>query len=81
MSEIRVRNLESWVVDFLRDRARAEGHQHLESFLREHLRAEAMRKRREWADCLRARREELFQKYGLFSDSAELIHQDRDERG
>jgi hypothetical protein len=81
MSEVRVRNLEPWVVDFLRDRAKAEGHQHLESFLREHLREEAMRKRREWADRLRAGREEMFQKYGLLSDSTEGIRQDRDERG
>jgi hypothetical protein len=81
MSEIRVRNLERWVIDFLRDRARAEGHQHLESFLRQHLRAEALRKRREWAARLKARHEELYQKYGLFSDSAKLIRQDREERG
>jgi hypothetical protein len=81
MSEIRVRNLEPWVVDFLRDRARAEGHQHLESFLREHLREEAMRKRREWATRLKARQDEFRSKHGVLSDSAEGIRQDRDERG
>ena len=81
MSEVRVRNLEPWVVDFLRDRARAEGHQHLESFLREHLREEALRKRREWSARLKARQDEFRQKYGVLSDSAELIRQDREERG
>jgi hypothetical protein len=81
MSEIRVRNLEPWVVDFLRDRARAEGHQHLESFLREHLREEAMRKRREWAARLKARQDEFRQKYGVRPDSTPGIRQDRDERG
>jgi hypothetical protein len=80
MSEIRVRNLEPWVVEMLRDQAQRAGCS-LEGFLRERLREEAMRKRLEWAEKLRARREELFQKYGLFSDSAELIRQDRDERG
>jgi hypothetical protein len=80
MSEIRVRNLEPWVVEMLRDQAQRAGCS-LEGFLRERLREEAMRKRLEWAEKLRVRREELFQKYGLFSDSAELIRQDRDERG
>jgi hypothetical protein len=81
MSEVRVRNLESWVVDFLRDRAKAEGHQHLESFLREHLREEALRKRREWATRLKAQQDEFRRKYGVLSDSTAGIHQDRDERG
>ena len=80
MSEIRVRNLEPWVVEFLRDQAQHAGCS-LEGYLRERLRDEAMRTRRAWAERLRARREELLQKYGLFSDSAELIRQDRDERG
>jgi plasmid stability protein len=80
MSSIHVRNLEPWVIDMLRDQAQRAGCS-LEGYLRERLREEAMRKRREWAEKLRARRAELFQKYGLFSDSAELIRQDRDERG
>ena len=77
MSSIHVRNLEPWVVEMLRDQAQRAGCSSLESYLRD----EAMRPRREWAEKLRARREEMFQKYGLFSDSAELIRQDRDERG
>ena len=81
MSSIHVRNLEPWVVEMLRDQAKRAGCNNLESYLRNHLREEAMRPRREWAERLRARREELFQKYGLFSDSAALIRQDRDERG
>ncbi|MCI0459642.1 MAG: hypothetical protein L0Z62_22050 [Gemmataceae bacterium] len=80
MAEVRVRNLEPWVVEFLRDQARHAGCS-LEGFLRQHLREEAMRTRKEWADRLRGRRDELFQKYGLFSDSAELIRQEREERG
>ncbi len=80
MSEIRVRNLEPWVVEFLRDQARHAGHS-LEGFLRERLREEAMRKRREWAERLKARQDEFRQKYGVLSDSAPLIRQDREERG
>lgn len=80
MPSIHVRNLEPWVVEMLRDQAHRAGCS-LEGYLRERLRDEAMRKRREWVEKLRAHREELFQKYGQFSDSAELIRQDRDERG
>jgi hypothetical protein len=80
MSEIRVRNLEPWVVEMLRDQAQHAGCS-LEGFLRERLREEAMRKRLEWAARLKARQDEFRRKYGVLSDSAELIRQDRDERG
>jgi hypothetical protein len=80
MSEVRVRNLEPWVVEFLRDQARHAGCS-LEGYLRGRLRQEAMRKRLEWAARLKARQEEFRQKYGVLSDSAELIRQDREERG
>jgi len=81
MSEVRVRHLEPWVVDFLRERARAEGHQHLESFLREHLREEAMRKRREFAAKLKATQDAMREKYGILTDSTPGIRADREERG
>jgi hypothetical protein len=80
MAEIRVRNVEPWVVEMLRDQARHAG-QSLESFLRQWLRYEAMRKRREWAARLKARQDEFRRKYGVLSDSAALIRQDREERG
>jgi hypothetical protein len=81
MSEIRVRNLEPWVVEFLRDQAQHAGYDSLAGFLRERLRDEALRTRREWAAKLKARQDEFRQKYGVLSDSAALIRQDRDERG
>lgn len=81
MTSIHVRNLESWVVDMLRDQAKRAGCSSLEGYLREHLRDEAIRPRREWAARLKARQDEFRQKYGVLSDSAELIRQDRDERG
>lgn len=81
MSAIHVRNLEPWVVEMLRDQAQRAGCSSLESYLRDHLRDEAMRPRREWAAKLKARQDEFRQKYGVLSDSAELIRQDRDERG
>ncbi len=80
MSEVRVRNLEPWVVSFLRDQARQAGNS-LEGYLRERLREEAMRERREWAERLRAGRERLFDEFGLLGDSAAEIRQDREDRG
>jgi plasmid stability protein len=80
MTDVRVRNVEDWVVESLRLRARANG-QSLEGALRELLRQEAMRPKRELADRLRRTRAELYKKYGRLSDSAELIRAERDERG
>jgi plasmid stability protein len=80
MSEVRIRNLPDDVKLMLKDEAARRG-QNLEAYLREVLSEQALRKRREWADQLRAQRRELFDKYGLFSDSAALIREDRDARG
>jgi plasmid stability protein len=80
MTEVRIRNVEDWVVDSLRRRARTTG-QSLESSLRALLHQEAMRPKQELARQLRQMREELRKKYGTFSDSAALIRQDRDARG
>ena len=80
MSELRIRNVDEWVVESLRQRARSSG-QSLEGALRELLRQEAMRPKLEMANELRRMREELRTKYGTFSDSTALIREDRDQRG
>ena len=80
MSSINVRNIEPWVVEMLRDQAQRAGSS-LEGYVRQRLREEAMRKRLDWAAKLKARQDEFRRKYGVLSDSAELIRQDRDERG
>jgi plasmid stability protein len=80
MSEVRVRNLDEWVVTELRARARRNGRS-LEAELRELLRREAMRPKHELADDLHRMQNELRRKYGTFSDSAALIREDRDSRG
>jgi plasmid stability protein len=80
MTDVRIRKLDEWVVDFLRRRARADG-KSLEGSLRELLRNEAMRQKRELADELCRMQHELHQKYGSFSDSTLLIRESRDERG
>jgi antitoxin FitA len=80
MTEVRIRNVDSWVVESLRLRAKTKGTT-LETELRELLRQEAMRPKLELGDELRRMREELRAKHGLFSDSAAVIREMRDERG
>jgi antitoxin FitA len=80
MTELRIRNVDPWIVESLRLRARANG-KSLEGELRELLRLEAMRPKERMAEEMRLMREELREKYGTFSDSAALIREDRDARG
>jgi antitoxin FitA len=80
MTDVRIRNVDPWVVESLRLRAREHGNS-LEGELREMLRQEAMRPKRELAEEMNRMRGELRQKYGTFSDSAALIREDRDQRG
>jgi plasmid stability protein len=80
MAEVRIRNLPDDIKMMLKEEAARQG-QNLEAYLREVLSEQALRKRRAWADQLRAMRQELFEKYGMFSDSAVLIREERDERG
>jgi len=80
MTDVRIRNVDDWVVESLRLRARANG-KSLEGELREMLRAEAKRPKAELAGELHRMRDELRGKYGTFSDSAAVIREMRDERG
>ena len=80
MTEVRIRNVDDWVVDSIRTRACAQG-QSLEGALRALLQQEAMRPKLELANELRQMREQLHKKYGTFSDSTPLIREERDRRG
>jgi plasmid stability protein len=80
MTEVRVRKVDPWIVESLRLRAKANGNS-LEAELRELLREEALRPKRELRNELHRMRDTLSQKYGGFSDSATLIREDRDARG
>jgi plasmid stability protein len=80
MAEVRVRDLDDWVVGWFRCQAKQHG-QNLEGELRQTLKDVAMKRKREIADELRTQLKEMQAKHGTFSDSAELIRQDRDERG
>lgn len=80
MADIRVRKLDDWVVGWFRTQARRHGRS-LEGEVRQALTDAALRRKREIGEELRADLEQLQQKYGLFSDSAQLIREDRDGRG
>jgi plasmid stability protein len=80
MTDVRVRNVDPWVVDSLRTRARANKRS-LEGELRELLRREAMLPKQELAAELRGMLDELRDRPGAFSDSAAIIREMRDERG
>jgi plasmid stability protein len=80
MAEVRVRNLDDWVVGWFRAQAKRHG-QSLEGELRQTLKDVALDRKRVVADRLRANLKEMEEKYGTFSDSAALIREDRDARG
>jgi plasmid stability protein len=80
MTEVRIRNVDDWVVELHRNRAKLEGRS-LESELRQILTESALAKKKQLAEEMRAQLAELREKYGTFSDSALLIREDRDARG
>jgi antitoxin FitA len=80
MTEVRIRNVDEWVVESLRLRARANK-KSLEGELRDLLRQEALRPKLELGDELRRMRGELREKHGTFPDSTAVIREMRDKRG
>jgi plasmid stability protein len=79
MPELRVRNMEDWVIVELKAQAKAHGHS-LEAELRDLLREIALRPRREMAERAARLRQAIAQEHGLLPDSAEAIREDRDAR-
>jgi plasmid stability protein len=80
MSELRVRNMDEWVIAELKAQARAHGRS-LEAELRDQLQELALRPRREMAERAARLREAIAQEHGLLPDSALSIREDRDARG
>lgn len=80
MPELRVRNLDEWVLRELKDQAKSHG-QSLEGELRERLTELALRPRREMAERAARLREAIGRESGLMPDSAAAIREDRDGRG
>jgi plasmid stability protein len=80
MTEVRIRNVEDWAVEWHRHQAKLAGRS-LESELRGIITEAARAKKRAIAEEMRAGLDELRTKYGTFSDSAKVIREDRDRRG
>ncbi|HEY7326454.1 MAG TPA: hypothetical protein VH592_02365 [Gemmataceae bacterium] len=80
MPELRVGNMDEWVIAELKAQAKAHGHS-LEAELREQLREIALRPRREMAERAARLRNAIAQEHGLLPDSAAAIREDRDARG
>jgi plasmid stability protein len=80
MTEVRIRNLDDWVVEWHRHQAKVDGRS-LESELRQVLTDAALANKRAIADEMRAGLGELREKHGTFADSAKVIREMRDEHG
>ena len=80
MTEVRVRNVDDWVVEWHRHQAKLDDRS-LESELRQVITDAALTKKREIANEMRTGLAELRSKYGAFSDSAKIIREDRESRG
>ena len=80
MSELRVRNMDDWVIVELKAQARSHGRS-LEAELREQLRELALRPRQQMADRAARLRQAIAREHGLLPDSTASIREDRDARG
>jgi plasmid stability protein len=80
MSEVRIRNVDDWVVEWHRTQAKLDG-KTLETELRQILTESALAKKREIADEMRVDLEKFRSDGRFFSDSAKIIREDRDRRG
>jgi plasmid stability protein len=79
MSELRIRNMDDWVIAELKAQAKAHGHS-LEAELREQLHEITRRPRREMAERAARLREAIAQEHGLLPDSAPSTREQRAER-
>jgi plasmid stability protein len=80
VTDLRIRNIDDWVLDVHRQQAKLQG-KTLENAAREILTAAALARKQQIAAEHRAALQELQNKYGVFSDSAALIREERDRRG
>lgn len=80
MTDVRIRNLENWVVEWHRQAAKRYGRS-LEGQLRELLTAAVLERKRQMAESMRADLAELQSKHGMFADSTPGIRADREDRG
>lgn len=80
MAEVKIRNLDDWVLSFHRTRAKAAGRS-VEEELRHVLTESASAARREWIARAERLHAEFKAKYGIMEDSTPGIREERDRRG
>lgn len=80
MPELRVRNMDDWIIAELKTQAKAAGRS-LENELQERLRELALRPKRAMAERAAKLRDAVAQEHGLLPDSAASIREERDARG
>ncbi len=80
MAEVKIRNLDDWVLSFHRTRAKAAGRS-VEEELRQVLTEAALAVRREWLERAERLHREFEAKYGVIEDSTLGIREDRDAWG
>ncbi|HEX3152688.1 MAG TPA: hypothetical protein VHR66_31740 [Gemmataceae bacterium] len=80
MAELRIRDLDGWIVETFRALAKRKGHS-MEAEIKDVLRSQAMGPREALARELLGMNDELKTKYGLLPDSTDLIRKDRESRG
>jgi plasmid stability protein len=80
MADVKIRNLDDWVLSSHRARAQAAGRS-VEEELRHVLTEAALAARREWIERLTRFQQELGAKYGELEDSTPGIREERDSWG
>ena len=80
MTELRIRNIEDWIVEMHRHNAKLHD-QTLESELRQVLLGAALSKRQQIAKEIESDLESLRTKYGVFPSSIESIRETRERVG
>ncbi|AKG24921.1 hypothetical protein [Calothrix sp. 336/3] len=82
LGNIKVRNLEPWVVPALSHQATEAGYKTLEGFVRQLLQAQALRPQNDFAKEVQQHLDAMQQKYGLLPDGFTdgLVRDIRDEK-
>jgi plasmid stability protein len=80
MTDLRIRNVDDWVLDVHRRHAKQQGTT-LENEAREILTAAALAKKQKLAEEHRAALQELRDKHGTLPDSTPGIREERERRG
>jgi plasmid stability protein len=80
MTELRIRKLDDWVASWLKAQAKLHNRS-LEKELRELLTDTARSQKQQVAEQLLADLEALEHRHGLFTEGANWIREERDERG